>query len=328
MRGGDHAHVDVDRGLAADPVELALRQHAQQPGLQRHRHVADLVEEQRAAVGLLEAPAPERIRAGEGAALVAEELRLEQVLGDRRGVERDERARGARAVPVQGARHQLLAGAGFAGDQHRHRGTRQAADGAKHLLHGRRAPEELRDARGPRLAVAAAERAARRTAHQRHRLVDVEGLGQVLERPALVGRHRAAEVRVRGHHDHRQRRARIADAPQQLQSRGARHADVGDEHVGGVAPQRIERRLRGLEGARRHAVVAQRAFQHPADGSVVVDQPDSQCTHVSSPRGNSSVNTVRPTSLSNSMMPPLRVTRSCATASPSPLPLARPVTSG
>ena len=63
-----------DRLVAADAVELAVGQHAQQPRLQVERHVADLVEEQRAAVGLLEAAAAHRLRAGEGAALVAEQL--------------------------------------------------------------------------------------------------------------------------------------------------------------------------------------------------------------------------------------------------------------
>ncbi len=79
VRGGDHAHVDLDRHLAADPVELALGQHAQQAGLQLRRHVADFVEEQRAAVGLLEAAAAQRVGAGEGALLVAEQFGLEQV---------------------------------------------------------------------------------------------------------------------------------------------------------------------------------------------------------------------------------------------------------
>jgi acyl-CoA reductase-like NAD-dependent aldehyde dehydrogenase len=53
--GGNHAHVDADQLAAADAEELALGQHPQQARLQRRRHVADLVEEQRAAVGLLEA---------------------------------------------------------------------------------------------------------------------------------------------------------------------------------------------------------------------------------------------------------------------------------
>ena len=50
----------LDRSAAADRRELAVLQHAQQPGLGVQRHVADLVEEQRAAVGLLEA-AGERV---------------------------------------------------------------------------------------------------------------------------------------------------------------------------------------------------------------------------------------------------------------------------
>ena len=52
---GDDAHVGLDRCAAADRGVFALLQHAQQPGLRLHRHVADFVEEQRAAFGLFEA---------------------------------------------------------------------------------------------------------------------------------------------------------------------------------------------------------------------------------------------------------------------------------
>jgi hypothetical protein len=69
---------------AADALELALLQHAQQLGLQVERHLADLVEEQRAAVGELERAGARGDGAGERALLVAEQLALEQVLGARR----------------------------------------------------------------------------------------------------------------------------------------------------------------------------------------------------------------------------------------------------
>ena len=69
---------------AADRRELALLQHAQQPGLRLGRHVADLVEEQRAAGRLLEPARRALDRAGEGAALVAEQLALDQLARDRR----------------------------------------------------------------------------------------------------------------------------------------------------------------------------------------------------------------------------------------------------
>ena len=46
--------------VAADRADVVLLQHAQQLHLQAHRHVADLVEQQRAAVGGLEQAARDR----------------------------------------------------------------------------------------------------------------------------------------------------------------------------------------------------------------------------------------------------------------------------
>ena len=54
MRGADDAHVDRNFLAAADALDDALLQEAQQLGLQRMRQVADLVEHQRAAVGRLD----------------------------------------------------------------------------------------------------------------------------------------------------------------------------------------------------------------------------------------------------------------------------------
>ena len=88
------------RARAAEPLELVLLQHAQDLGLRVRAHVADLVEEQRAAVGLLEAADALLVGAGERALLVAEELGLEQVLLQRRAVHLDEVARGAVRVVV------------------------------------------------------------------------------------------------------------------------------------------------------------------------------------------------------------------------------------
>ena len=85
----------LERFIAADAGELAILQHAQDLPLQRQRHVADFVEEERAAVALLEAADALAGRAGEGAFLVAEEFALEQLLGDGGAVDRDEALRAA-----------------------------------------------------------------------------------------------------------------------------------------------------------------------------------------------------------------------------------------
>ena len=79
--GRHHAHVDGDRPLAADPLQPPLLEHAQELDLQVQRHLADLVEEDGPFVSQLEVALARRHRAGEGAALVPEELALEQALG-------------------------------------------------------------------------------------------------------------------------------------------------------------------------------------------------------------------------------------------------------
>ena len=75
---GDDPDVDLDRLGPADPLERARLEHAEQLRLHRRRDVADLVEEQGAAVGELEPPFLAPIGAGERAPLVAEQLALEQ----------------------------------------------------------------------------------------------------------------------------------------------------------------------------------------------------------------------------------------------------------
>ena len=86
MRGGDDPHVDVDRLLAADPLHPAVLQDAQHADLGGRRQLADLVEKQGAAVGPLEPTAAGFHGAGEGAPLVAEQLRIDQL---RRGWRRN-----------------------------------------------------------------------------------------------------------------------------------------------------------------------------------------------------------------------------------------------
>ena len=94
MRGGDDAHIAVARHVAADALVHALLQDAQQLHLHRQAHVADLVEEQRAALGDFESALAGGDGAGEGALLVAEQFALEQLGGNGAAVDGDERDAG------------------------------------------------------------------------------------------------------------------------------------------------------------------------------------------------------------------------------------------
>ena len=142
VRRADDAHVDRDLLPAADPLDDALLQEAQELDLQRDRQVADLVQEQRAAVGGLDLADRLLRRTGVRALLVAEELAFEKVLGDRRAVDRDEAPALARRKVVQRAREQLLAGPRLAEDQHRRGGRRDLLDGPADPLHLRVARDD------------------------------------------------------------------------------------------------------------------------------------------------------------------------------------------
>src|SRR5208337_2318916 len=74
----NYADVDFDGLFAAYALDLALLEHPQELGLHRDWHVANLIEEQRAAFGLLEFSEVAACRAGEGAFFVAEEFGLDQ----------------------------------------------------------------------------------------------------------------------------------------------------------------------------------------------------------------------------------------------------------
>ena len=79
MRRRDDAHVDRNRLRRADRPHLAFLQHAQELDLQRQRHVADLVEQKRAAVRGLEQALVRLHGARERAARVPEQLGLEEL---------------------------------------------------------------------------------------------------------------------------------------------------------------------------------------------------------------------------------------------------------
>ncbi len=159
-----HAHVELLLGDAADALDLALLQDAQELDLHRRAELADLVEEQRAAVGGGEQPGAIAHRAGERAAHVAEQLALEQRVGDRADVDADERPLVARRQVVQRARHHLLAGARLAGDQHRRLRRGDLAQELEQPLHRRRLADHAIEAEaplelGPELEVVAHQRA-------------------------------------------------------------------------------------------------------------------------------------------------------------------------
>ena len=189
MRRGDDAHVGADCGAAADGHVFALLQDTKQPRLRLHRHVADLVEEQGAALGLLEASGLTVDRAGEGALLVTEQLRFDELAGNRRHVDGDERTLAAPAEIVEHPGDQLLAASRFARDENREIALRQASEHPVDVLHRRRAADERQILRllrcfAQRRSGGFLTQSARRN---RDQLVEVERLRQIVVGAELGG---------------------------------------------------------------------------------------------------------------------------------------------
>jgi hypothetical protein len=125
-------------------------QRAQELGLDAGGNLADLVEEDGAAPGDLEEAGLVPHGAGERAAHVAEQLRLEQRLGERGAVDADERRRRAGTLIVDHPDDELLAGAALAVDEHRRVERRDPGRQLEHLLHRGAARHELPRRRVPR----------------------------------------------------------------------------------------------------------------------------------------------------------------------------------
>src|SRR5262249_28685053 len=101
----------------ADAFQLLFLQYAEQLGLHRERHFADLIEEQRAAIRQFKAAGfvPERSR--KSPFHVPEEFALEETFGNRAAIQLDQGTLASRALLVDGSRDQLLSRPAFSGDQ-------------------------------------------------------------------------------------------------------------------------------------------------------------------------------------------------------------------
>jgi len=122
--GRQNADVHRHRAGAADPVDHPLLDRAQKLGLQAHIHFRNLVEQQSAAVSLLELADPARHGTRESTLFVPEQLGFQEVFGNGGAVDRNERLRRPVGAFVNVAGDDFLARSRFPCDQHgRFRGS-------------------------------------------------------------------------------------------------------------------------------------------------------------------------------------------------------------
>ena len=205
--GGEHTHVDCGFHFASQAAQLVIFEHTQQFCLRSHGHLANFVEQDRAAFGQLEAAGAPFQRSGEGAFFVAEDLAFDQRFGNGCAVDGDERPVAARTQLMNSAGDEFLASAAGSGNQHGRGAGRNQFDEAKNLLHLARCSLELAERTGiPHLAACALQFGAR--SHQRGCVLQhgaqpagVDGFRNVVVSPHPHGLYRAVDGALRGHHD-------------------------------------------------------------------------------------------------------------------------------
>src|SRR5438105_1036942 len=323
MRGGDDAQVDGHRRGAAEPLHLVLLEDAEKLRLELERQLADLVEEQGPALGLLEAADAARGRPREGAFLCPEQLALEKLGGNRGAVHGDETAFAPRRE-MEGTRDALLAGAGFALDQHHGIAGARAGDQLAQLGHGGALADQVARLRQllPQALALLFQVAQGEGVLQRRedplgggRLLDEIGRAELERLRRLAGRSAAGE------HDHRCRK-RPGQAREEGEPALARKPEVEDHRGGGIAfRQSLVRFPGGAGGLGAITLVAQQARDATEHGRIVVDEEDAPAHDALSESGSSTIACApRPSRGSSTSVPPCSWTIFCAMGRPSPEP--------
>ena len=252
----DQPEVRLNDAAAADRPELAVLQHAKQLDLQAGRHLADLVEQQGAAIGQFHQTGLVGHRAGEGAALVPEQLGFDQLARQRRAVDLDERAFLPLAVLVNGAGHELFAGAVLAVDQHARVGRRHRLDQMEQLPHLVAARDDVGEARviaqlflQPLVFGRQLELLGGLVEHDEQHI----GIDRLLDEAERPGFHRLDGLRhaaVAGHHDDLRLRARLLEVPQEVDAVGVGQHEVHEDDFRPPRPENLPslRRIRRRPG--------------------------------------------------------------------------------
>ncbi len=289
---GEDAGAQGQLALGAERAEAAVLEDAEELGLELGGHLGDLVEEERAGADLLELAADAALGAGERAALVAEDERLDERARQRRAVDGEEGLRAPGAALVEGAGDHLLAAARLAADEHRRARLGDALDQAADAVHRRRGADD--GARPPgaidllaqahHLALEQQPLALALDDGQEHLRAELV-LGDVVLGAEAHGLAHLGELAHGGDHHRGRLPARGAHAAEDLQAaavpRVLREADVEEEQIGGGALHRRHRLVEGGGLQRLHVGEGgEHLLEHAPPAALVVDDEDLHATSI------------------------------------------------
>ncbi len=281
MRRRQDAHIDGLFAGCADRAQGLLLHDAQQLDLHVQRQIRHLIEKQRAAFGALDEPGLVHHRAGEAAALVAEQLALHKLGRDGAAVHRHERTLVTGAALVDHACDQLLAGARLPVDVHRSLAAGDPRDHVPQLLHDGGASEQARTLQGCGRALAGPSAQLDRAAHQLAQHAQVEGFGNKIEGAELQGAHRGLDIAMGGDDCDRHGGAVFLDPGDQVQPVAVGQAHVGETQVEALRLEEAPCTVEVRRGARRQIHAAQgQAHELEQIGLIVHDEHHGLVGHL------------------------------------------------
>ena len=226
------------------------------------------------------------LRAGERAFFVSEELALEQSLGQRAAVNRDQGMEAAHAGGVNRAHHKLFARSALARNQNIGVGGADRFDGVEYLAHRRTLPHEIAGTRDLSDGFAQSDvflfgaAMGQSLLYQVCDLVRIERLAHVVIGAVLQGCDCGFDRGVAGHHDDDQVGIHFVQPPLQFDAVGAAHLDVEQREVPFILGHARESVTRALGGPDLVAFFAEPFSQRIANAQFIVDdQQLALCFH-------------------------------------------------
>src|SRR6266487_4547918 len=321
----EHPRIDPACLLVANAADLTLLENAQQLGLQSDGTLTDLVEQQRAAAGLLEQPCLVGRSTRKRAADVTEQLRLEQRLGNGGAIDADKRLGGARAGAVNGAGDHFLSGATLPGDQDGRVVLGDACDERQRLPH-RAALDDQSPLRRPGGQLCLESRhllpqplALLRFAQRQDDFVGTEWLGEIVVGTLFHRGNGRVFAAIGAHHDDEGAAAALAIIAQEGQAIHLGHAHVAQHEVERLSDRPVERSAAVLFGRYGIAGVGEEETEALTQARLVVDDQDA--FHRASAIGKNSLKAAPPSRApSTHTTPPISWTERATIARPSPVP--------
>ena len=276
----NHPDVHLDRTRAAHAIELPVLEKPQELGLKPWLHVADLVQEDCPAVGDLELAAFLAGRPGEGALLMAKQLRFQELLRQGHTVHGHEQAASTGAPVVNRPGKEVLACSTLAEEKDCRVALRHFLGALNDRIHlGAGGHERIEPALqfGPKGRYLALECSPlQRFADHEVEIFVVERFRDEIGGAFLHRLDRPLDGAIGGHHDHGQLRQILVHPPEDLHPVAFRQLDV-EEH------QAWHGVLKGIQSSLsvtdRHDVVPHRlqsVAQHGGDVGVVFHDQDQR----------------------------------------------------